>query len=111
MIGSKPHPDYGFDVISEAYQKPRTHPIPVGPSTYLHAGAAKGWPADQKAEDTFELPPVPPRGTVEPREYRAEFGTDGSARLVLDKTTTIATFDTFADAQLAAEALNNHKGY
>jgi hypothetical protein len=45
-------------------------------------------------------------------EYRAEFGTDGSARLYLHAPKTlIGSFDTFADAQLAAEALNNHKGY
>lgn len=45
-------------------------------------------------------------------EYKAEFGHDGSANLVLyTPRRLIAKFDTMADAQLAAEALNNHKGY
>lgn len=115
-----------------------------GPSTYLHAGSSKGWPADQKSEDTFEVPseqrtvspwdasapwhptthfrdgtPIPmvtvdtraPAPVTEEREYRAEFGDSGEAFLVLDHTKRIAKFDTYADAQTAAEALNNLKGY
>lgn len=47
--------------------------------------------------------------------YEAEWGPKGEAVLVrLEIKTTkkfIAWFDTFADAQKAAEALNNHEGY
>lgn len=52
--------------------------------------------------------PLPP---VEEREYRAEYGPLGEAFLVLDHTTTIASFDTFKDAETAAKALNEHYGY
>jgi hypothetical protein len=59
--------------------------------------------------------PLPVTG-LEPRddiEYIAEFTTTGGA--VLRKRTisykTIANFDTYADAETAAEALNNHEGY
>lgn len=91
--------------------------------TYLHAGAGKGWPHDHKAEDTFDVPTIAidtqdfnrlvggPKPPVEERDYQAEFGPDGSARLVLVTATIIATFETFADAQTAAKALNEHKGY
>jgi hypothetical protein len=48
--------------------------------------------------------------TVE-KEYRAEFDTKGRALLILHRRQTVASFDTYADAQLAAEALNNHEGY
>lgn len=86
--------------------------------TYLN-GHAKGWPHDHTAEDTFELPPKTTNEALliksqdEAKEYRAEFGTDGSARLYLHTPPKlfIATFETFADAKTAAEALNNHKGY
>jgi hypothetical protein len=93
-------------------------------STYLHAGVRHGWPHDQKCEDTFEVPPmaVNPGSVLNVQlnqtttcaapEYKAEYGADGSARLYLHAPKRlIGTFDTFADAQLAAEALNNHKGY
>lgn len=92
-----------------------------GPSTYLHAGCGKGWPHDHKAEDTFELP-----RRVPAHEARAEFfstaaetpqysaGFTGSGKVILVLSTperTIAYFDTFADAQTAAQALNELKGY
>jgi hypothetical protein len=88
-------------------------------NTSLHAGFSRGWPYDHKAEDVYEAPPHTWEPLVtgavtecESPEYRAEFGTDGSARLYLHAPKTlIGSFDTFADAQLAAEALNNHKGY
>lgn len=81
------------------------------PNTYLHTGAIKGWPQDHKAEDTFDLLQRRQQLHAEDREYKAEFGTDGSARLYLITKTSVAKFDTFADAQLAAEALNNHNGF
>ena len=78
-----------------------------GPSTYLN-----GHPP----EDAFDVPDfttikTPPSYT--PREYTTVFGLKGEALLVLneDKQTTIASFETMADAQTCAEALNNHKGY
>lgn len=87
----------------------------MGHSTYLHAGAGTQWPADHAAEDTFEAPSQPwqpaPLNVRRDHEYSAEFGTDGSARLVLNSKRHIATFDTYRDAKTAAEALNNHKGY
>lgn len=91
-----------------------------------------GWPVDHGTEDTFCLPPMspinaaighafnlvnpptiapPPPPAPEDREYRAEYGSDGSARLVIDTVRVIAKFDTFADACTAAEALNAHHGY
>lgn len=200
----KPHPDYGFDVLSEAFQGPdalfqltdrvvaqdgtvlkdRNGLPSKGPSTYLHAVAGKGWPYDHKAEDTFEVPPLPadvqakagppaallsdayweahyenekkpkvsqeaptlPKrhewsedriynisptlnvtdhpellispgyahtdNTPDSPQYSAAYTGSGKVILVLstpDKT--IGYFDTFADAHLAAEALNNHSGY
>ena len=114
---------------------------PKGPSTYLHAGASKiGWPHDHSVDDTYECPPhtwtpgqelaairdknaataedtfcVPPIPPPQPmpgeHQYTAEFRGDGSAVLVLYSSKLIAEFDTIADAKLAAEALNNHKGY
>jgi hypothetical protein len=134
-------------------------------TTYLHAGAGEGWPADHKAEDTFDLPcdamkhcldtftrtkpsdatlsdiigpyrqpaaaadntfqsyanacnnyrPGNPNMLKKPEppedEYIAEFGPDGSARLVVATTRIIANFNNFADAQTAAKALNELKGY
>lgn len=121
--------------IAQVFSDSRKH------DTYLHAGKPSkiGWPHDHTAEDTFAVPPMgigaPPWMPVPPfapglilqhppceqlakpkppvveLEYRAEFGTDGSARLLLITTATIAKFDTFADAQLAAKAINEHKGY
>ena len=85
-----------------------------GPPTYLHAFGGKGWPADHTAEDAFELPPMIKLDDLrnETPEYKAEFGTDGSARLYLyQPRKLIGTFNTFADAQLAAKALNEAKGY
>lgn len=138
------HPNYGFDVLSEAFQHdPRNRIIGgmLGPSTYLHAGASKvGWPYDQKAEDTFDLPKttvMPPVDTPDPsevaaeealfknlvdsssvtKEYSAELTTKGGAQLVITIVSTyrtarpIASFDTFYDAQTAAQALNEHEGY
>lgn len=102
------------------------HPVVKGPSTYLHAGASKtGWPHDQSTEDTFDLPAVPGRICRTPtpletsevtREYVAKYTSMGGAELVLITKSTyetirpIAAFDTMADAQTAAEALNNHEG-
>lgn len=125
-------PDYGFDVISEAFQKdtpvicnPTTLRLDIpafalgcpakGPSTYLHAGASsQGWPHDQKAEDTFDVPTSPEwrTDTVE-AEYRAEFLPTGGVALMRVSTTkiNIANFNNFADAQTAAKALNELKGY
>jgi hypothetical protein len=106
-----------------------------------HANShANGWPQDHSVEDTFDVPPKPwefgtyqdqalneayiaeackashPVATIIPvgddeSEYYAEFGSDGSARLCLTNTRIIGRFDTFADAKLAAEALNNLKGW
>lgn len=94
-------------------------PMTKGPSTYMHAVAGKGWPYDHKAEDAFEVPPYILRDTIklddlrnETPEYKAEFGTDGSARLYLyQPRKLIGTFETFADAQITAKALNEAKGY
>lgn len=44
-------------------------------------------------------------------EYRALFGEKGEAYLVLVNIKRIAKFDTFADAQTAAKALNEHHGF
>lgn len=124
----KPRPDYGFDVLSEAFQKD-TGGKGTGPSTYMHAVPGKGWPFDHKAEDAFELPPLRNGVTVEvplyetkdtsevEQQYSAVYTTKGGVELRLETVSTyttirtIGTFDTFADAQLAAEALNNLKGY
>jgi hypothetical protein len=59
---------------------------------------------------------VPDPGTVtSDTEYKAVWGPKGEAKLIRVETqsrhTTIAKFDTFADAETAAEALNNHEGY
>ena len=116
-------PDYGFDIISEAYQKDDgllswANGV-SGPSTYLHAVAGKGWPHDHKAEDAFELP----GNTVvdERPQYRAEYMPDGGVNLVLitplvtytrtETKTTIASFNNYEDAHTAAKALNELKGY
>jgi hypothetical protein len=96
------------------------HPAP---STYIYAGyGTKGWPHDHSTEDAYEVPPFTwdghPTGTVvksaksaEDREYTAEFRSDGGAVLVLRINKTIAHFETFTDAQIAAKALNELKGY
>jgi hypothetical protein len=113
---------YPFDTVEEKPSK--------GPSTYLHAGAGIGWPVDHSTDDTFALPPLPlsallppnmlsdakrpePLNIVDDRpEYKAEFSADGSANLVLyTPCKIIAKFQTFVDAQTAAQALNNLKGY
>jgi hypothetical protein len=70
-------------------------------------------------EDAFEVPlrkdhlsdRTRYKGSTDtcPYEYKAEFGTDGTSRLLFIRT--VASFDTLADAQLAAKALNEHKGY
>ena len=87
-------------------------------NTYLHARYGQVWPADQKSEDAFEVPlhtleinqDNPNR--EESPQYSAEFTGQGKAVLVLyTPSRVIAHFDTFADAQTAAEALNNHHGY
>jgi hypothetical protein len=60
-----------------------------------------------------------PRTVSDDSEYVAVWGGKGNALLVCRRTlvrrtitdTTIANFDTMADARTAAEALNNHKGY
>ena len=106
--------------------------------TYLHAFGGQGWPADHRAEDTFEVPgagwltnaeaaatqaqlwePAKNKTTLEAThvladapQYSAAYTGSGKVILVLSTPDrTIGYFDTFADAQLAAEALNNHKGY
>jgi hypothetical protein len=126
-------PDYGFDVLSESFQGMKKGELKVimagsskGPSTYLHAGAGKGWPHDQKAEDTFDLPPqrlsteeakenyAAYLGKTAPAdpEYYVQFGPKGEALLMhYTPNRTIATFDTFTDAVTAAKALNELKGY
>lgn len=160
-------PDYGFDVISEAYQNagagPQkdtpmnsydldTPPIAAvsgftqtgqrkGPSTYLHAGSAQGWPANPQNEDTFDLPcdalkpdylsnpnALTPageaflarsltEGSEVTKEYTAEYDPKGRALLILNTTSKyitareIGSFDTMADAQLAAQALNDLNGF
>lgn len=119
----KPHPDY-----DHPSQFPGKGPA-LGPSTYLHAVAGKGWPYDHKAEDTFDIPhTTPPLHLTFPEgftvheepsapEYHAEYGSKGEAILVIATQSVtrsvkrIAYFDTYADAQRAAEALNNHEGY
>jgi hypothetical protein len=121
-----------------AFDIPHGHPCSQGPDTYLN-GARNGWPQDPKAEDTFELPKLnaQPEGSApaegeqrdmsefkarnaffnsilsnEEPEFKAEFGTDGSSRVYLySPRRLIGSFETHADAQLAAEALNNYKGY
>jgi len=92
--------------------------LPTPPSTYLHAGAGTGWPHDHKAEDTFDLPPEPTMPHVKTdEEYFPKFNGHGGAELCIRTVTTtaaykrIATFDTYADAETAAKALNEHKGY
>jgi hypothetical protein len=87
----------------------------VGPSTHLHAGAGPVWPAQQSTEDAFEAPRRPDPfdwiDTPADQQYSAEFRSDGGAVLVLKTTKDIAKFDTFEDAQEAAKALNQYKGY
>jgi hypothetical protein len=77
-------------------------------------------------EDAFDLPDLLTRqaeavidergeGSPPPQredEYAAIWGTSGEALLVRLETTrhTLASFDTMADAQTAAKALNEHKG-
>lgn len=82
-----------------------------GPDTYLHAGSSQGWPADHTAEDTFECPPIDRPDIETAPEYSARFSYTGAAHLIKTTTTRIATFETFADAQTAAKALNELKGY
>jgi hypothetical protein len=78
-------------------------------NTYLN-GHSKGWPHDHSVDDAYEAPPYTHITTSnESPEYKAR--SDGSLVLVTACVTHIANFGTFADAQLAAEALNNHKGY
>lgn len=84
--------------------------------TYLHANGPTGWPADHKAEDTFDIPTIGPGMIVnvikDKPEYSAAYTGSGKVILILSTPDrTIGYFDTYADAQLAAEALNNHKGY
>ncbi len=109
-------------------------------TTYLHCAPKPGWPADHTTEDAFDLPKKPRVTAHEARaafynepespqsaapltpaifeaaeEYRAEYTSGGGVVLVLSKTqqqkTTIAYFDTYVDAQTAAKALNELKGY
>jgi hypothetical protein len=99
-------------------------------NTSLHAGFSRGWPHDHKAEDAYEAPPhtwdepgvnetfkllaekKPLNIRNEAPEFKAEFGLDGSSRVYLHPPRRlVGSFETHADAQLAAEALNNHKGY
>jgi hypothetical protein len=82
-------------------------------NTSLHAGFSRGWPHDHKAEDAYEAPPHTwSPGVNEAPEFKAEFGLDGSSRVYLyTPRRLVGSFETHADAQLAAEALNNHKGY
>jgi hypothetical protein len=107
-------------------------------NTYLHAGSGKlGWPHDHTVEDTYAYGPqeMAARAMDEARdaallneahkavhpvavlpndqEYSAEFGAHGEAYVVKRSTTYkfIAAFDTMADAQKAAKALNEHEGY
>lgn len=86
-------------------------------STYLN-GHGAGWPQSHSVDDTYECPPhtwVAPASAPTEREYLARFSPSGGAELVIKTTdtkyTVIANFDTHADAVIAAEALNNHKGY
>lgn len=111
------HPCQGLPGIIQGAATSAT----TGHSTYLHSGIKPGWPYDHSSEDTFELPPPNPtmfpnftvtRGPAELPEYKAEFGTDGSARVYLySPRKLVGSFDTFADARLTAEALNNLMGY
>jgi hypothetical protein len=120
------HRDLGFDVISEAYQ----HEAPAKADLTMRRGG-------HTPEDTFELPTLtpyvsldkdalkraridaahklvdgPPYIIKDTPEYSAGYTGSGKVILVLSTPDrTIGYFDTFADAQLAAEALNNHKGY
>jgi hypothetical protein len=96
-------------------------------NTSLHAGFSRGWPYGHKAEDAYEAPPhtwepwlnetftLPAEQKPlknEAPEFKAEFGLDGSSRVYLyTPRRLVGSFETHADAQLAAEALNNHKGY
>lgn len=61
-------PDYGFDVISEEFQKrddqtysmgfPPPAPAPQGGLWTPCSPRGPGWPQDHKADDTFDLPPL-----------------------------------------------------
>jgi hypothetical protein len=117
---------------------PDNHFFNRGADTYLHAGhGTKGWPHDHKAEDPFEVPPhlsmsqflnkkdletakldqaykaAHPVGIInDTPQYSAAYTGSGKAILVLSTPErTIGFFDTFADAQLAAKALNELKGW
>lgn len=107
-----------------------------GPSTYLNGiragelkllaagincGKSTTVPGLHSTEDTFA--PCAPNPIVTgydtsnvDRQYAAEYTPGGGVNLVLTTTSTyvtkraIASFDTMADAQTAAKALNNHNG-
>lgn len=85
-----------------------------GPDTYLN-GHSKGWPHDHSVDDAYEAPLFtmkPKTAPAEEREFKASFGPDGSSKVWLHTPPRlIGSFETHADAQLAAEALNNYKGY
>ncbi len=84
--------------------------------TYLN-GVRYGWPHDHSVDDTYEVPPhtwtpVEAEDPAHGPQYAAEFTTSGGAILVFyPAAQKIAAFETMADAQTAAKALNEHKGY
>jgi hypothetical protein len=84
------------------------------------------WAYDEQnaiPEDAFCVPPLPsnhplsrPHSFKGPSDndpqYVARLNIVGTPELILQgPTRCVGTFTTLADAQLAAEALNNHKGY
>jgi len=98
-------------------------PPSKGPNTYFNGllqgdpAPTQGWPTDQALEDAFDLPPRAVETSKVDRQYAAEFTASGGVELILTTTSTyetkrtIGSFDTMADAQLAAKALNTHHGY
>jgi hypothetical protein len=99
-------------------------PFPVEPVKINAAIEGNTWPEASDASELSEDKEADAAflsnltDTLEvTQEYSAEFTTRGGVQLILTTTSKthtvrpIASFDTFADAQLAAEALNNHNGF